>query len=93
MCAFSLARPSSIEYGYISFDDLVGAGEQRGRHLEAERLRSLEVDHQLVLHRRLHRQIGRFLALEDAIDIPRGSSWITPAAEAFPERWRNIAKD
>jgi 2-keto-3-deoxy-L-rhamnonate aldolase RhmA len=28
-----------------SFDYLVGDGEHTGRHLDAERLRSLEVDH------------------------------------------------
>ena len=39
------------------------------RHVEAERLGGLEVDHQLVLGRRLHRQVGRLLALEDAIDV------------------------
>ena len=40
-----------------------------GGTAEHERLRGLEVDHQLILGRRLHRQVGRLLALEDAINI------------------------
>jgi hypothetical protein len=32
---------------------------------------SLAIDHQLVFVRRLHWQLGRLLALEDAIDIAR----------------------
>ena len=55
-------------------DDLVGASEEGGWNIETERLRSLDVNHQLILVRRLHWQIGRFLALEDAIYITGGIS-------------------
>src|SRR5262249_19717265 len=48
---------------------IAGAGQQRRRDLKAERLRSLEVDHKLILGWRLHRKVGRLLALEDAIDV------------------------
>jgi hypothetical protein len=51
-----------------------GCVEQRGRHIEAERFGGLEVDHQLVFCRRLHRQVGGLLALEDAIDITGGAA-------------------
>jgi len=37
--------------------------------LEAERLGGLEIQHQFILGRRLHRQGGGLFTLEDAIDI------------------------
>jgi hypothetical protein len=45
------------------FDHLVGAGEQRRRHGEAEGLGSFEVNHQLEFGRLLDRQIGGLRAL------------------------------
>src|SRR5262245_4530766 len=53
----------------VSFDDLVGAAKHRRRQRKAEHLGRFEIDYQLVLGRRLYRQVGWLLALEDAIDV------------------------
>ena len=72
------------------FDHFVGAGEHRWRHVEAERLRSLEVDHGFVFHRRLHGQVGGPLAFEDTINIAsRAAELVVGSAckEAAKTQW------
>src|SRR5665213_2205395 len=51
------------------FNHLVGNGNQGGWNDEAERPGRLEIDAQLEFGRLFDRQIGRFRALEDAIDV------------------------
>src|SRR5262249_4717259 len=65
------------------FDHLVGAGKYSRRHVEAQRLGSLEIEHHLVLGRRLHRQVASLLALEDAVDVAGG--------KCLPDRCRRTS--
>jgi hypothetical protein len=50
---------------------MVGALLEEQRHVEAERLRGLEIDRQLELDRGLDRKLARLRALEDAIGVGR----------------------
>jgi hypothetical protein len=50
-------------------DHIVCTGEKRWRNGKTNRLGCLEINCQLELGGRLHRQVARLLALEDVIDI------------------------
>ena len=59
------------------------AGETR--HVEAERLGGLEVDHQLELDRGLDGQLARLRALEDAIGIERRAPRVIESVVSIQE--------
>jgi hypothetical protein len=69
-----------------SLDHLVGTGEQCGWHIEAERFCSFEVKDQLVLCRRLHRQVGRLFALENTVNVA-GRAQVDRSATDDPLCW------
>jgi hypothetical protein len=45
-----------------------------GRSVTVRRLGGRHIEHGLVFHRQLHRQIGRLLALKDAVDVGGGAA-------------------
>src|SRR5258707_9966225 len=47
----------------------VGAGEQRGRHVEGKCLGSLQVDHQLEFSGLQHKQVAWLVPFENAADV------------------------
>src|SRR5262249_48411565 len=56
------------------FDHLVGADEHCGWQVEAERLRSFEINDELQFGRKLHREVGDGSALQYLVDISRGAT-------------------
>ena len=64
-------------------DDLVGAQQNRLRHRKSKRLGGLEVHDHLELGRKLHREIARLLAAQDAIHIGGGTQFRQSATMVF----------
>jgi len=52
-----------------SLDHLVRDSDDTRRNCQTERLRSVDIDHQLELGRRLYRKVDRFFALEHAAGV------------------------
>ena len=72
---FDPLLPSAIQSSCVAvflFDQLVRAQQDRCRHIEAKRLGGRHIEHGLVFHRQLRGQIGRLLALKDAVDVGGG---------------------
>src|SRR5262245_1857612 len=58
----------------LLFNHLVGAGEQRRLHREAERLGSPEIDRELEFRRQFYRKVARPLTIENAGDVNAGTT-------------------
>src|SRR5262249_57198907 len=74
-CPFSATSGcEQLQQGSPLFDQLVGAGEEQRRQLEAERPRGLQVDHQVDFSRLLDGKIAGPCALEDLVDQAGGTA-------------------
>src|SRR4051812_39642545 len=58
----------------LLFDHLVGAGEQRGRHIEADRACGLEVDRKREPRRFLKGEFDDLSAFQNAVSVLRSPS-------------------
>src|SRR4051795_4744422 len=63
-----MSEKCQLRKSHDSFDHVVGAGEERGRDNEVQRLRSLKINHQLQLGWELHWQIPWRNAMQDFVD-------------------------
>jgi hypothetical protein len=52
-----------------SLDGIVGGGQQRRGHVQAERPGGLEINHELKFCRQLDRQIGRLGAFDNLVNV------------------------
>src|SRR4029079_8333631 len=69
-----------------SFNDFVSAGEQRRRHGEAKSLGSLEIEQQLKCRWLLDRQVSRYCAFENFVDVCGGALMQVEKARAVSQQ-------
>src|SRR5438128_12686943 len=82
MSASLRKRPKCCIAASPLFDDLVGAGEEHGRHSEANGVRGLQVDHKFELRRKFDWQLSRGCSLKDFIDVHCYAASIRPQTDA-----------
>jgi hypothetical protein len=70
MSALGQKQTHALQQTSPLFDDLVSKRKQLCRRLKVQRLCCPEIDDQLAFGRRLHREIGRLGATENAVDVP-----------------------
>ena len=74
MCHSRLYAPQQTSRPVIQlFDHLVGAGEQRRRHFQANRLRHDQVNDEVELGRLLDRDVGSLGPAQNLVDIVTGA--------------------
>src|SRR5947207_9287153 len=65
----SKATSSRRRFMVSASDHAIGAQQYSVRHFDAQRLRDMQIDHELEPGRSLHGQIARLRASQDAVDI------------------------
>src|SRR5690349_24544957 len=69
----AVAAPHRAMNSRASFDQLVGAREQRGRHGEAKGLRSFQTDDKLESRWLLDRQVSRIVTVQNLHNVGGGT--------------------
>src|SRR6266436_10168371 len=82
----SLRRPEEASTRGVSFDDLIGAGEDRWRDGQAESLGGVEIDDQLEGRRLLDWQIGGLGALENPAGVDASLARISGEARSIADQ-------
>ena len=78
---------------FRSLDNFIGELLEMQRHLKAECLGRLEIDDKLEIDWRLHRNLGGFLALENAIDILRRTPKIIGPVNPVGQQAANFSEE